>query len=145
MKKITTVLVLVCMLLVVGANTSFAMSAKELNNLRWEMRNTLDNAEMVSWDDLNNSPDSYVNRTVRFKGVCVGISDGGATIGFKNPDGNLLIVMNAMAYRFKLDAEYEISASFVRMVPGDETSNNNRVGILKNEQAHLPMMSEYGL
>ncbi len=145
MKKVTIAGILICVLLVV-TNTCFAMSQKELDQLRNDALYTLNNTQSVTWYDLNNNPDGYASTNVKFKGSCIGFDPERAFLILQDKDGNVFIIKNPMPYRFKLNTEYTISATFFKMVKNEDTSGNgNPVALFNGEQAHLPLMSEYGL
>lgn len=145
MKKITVLLMVVCMLLI-SMSTSFAMSQKELDQLRNDALYTLNNTQSVTWYDLNNDPNGYANTNVKFKGSCIGFDPERAFLILQDTDGNVFIIKNPIPYRFKLNTEYTISATFYKMVKNEDTTGNGHpVALFNGEQAHLPLMSEYGL
>jgi hypothetical protein len=58
----------------------------------------------------------------------------------------VIIIKIPITSRFKLNTEYTISATFLKMVKNEDTNGNgNPVAIFSGEQAHLSLMSEYGL
>lgn len=136
MKKIIVLFILVCMLLM--SSTALAMSQKELNDFRWEAQQTLNSAPSVTWSDLNNDPSAYSGSNIKFKGICVGQQD---SVGFKDGNGNMFVIANPLPYRFKLGTEYTVSATFNKMVSVD----GDTAAVFSIEQAHLPVMSEWGL
>lgn len=145
MKRVTIAGILICVLLVVS-NTCFAMSQGELDQLRNDALYTLNNTPAVTWYDLNNDPDGYANTNVKFKGSCIGFDPDRAYLILQERDGNVFIIKNPIPYRFKLNTEYTISATFFKMVKNEDTTGNGHpVALFNGEQAHLPLMSEYGL
>ena len=141
MKKMTALLVAVCMLMI-PMSTSFAMSQKELNNYRNQMADTLNNAPSVTWYDLDSNPSVYETKLVKFKATYIDSGDGYA--GFDDGNGNLMMVIAPLAYQFKPGTEYTIAATF-KCMRDNADPDKSRLACFIYEQAHLPIMSEYGL
>lgn len=140
MKKWIVLFLLVCVL-VIPVSTGLAMTQSELQDYREEAQVMLNDAQEVSWHELNDNQDSYSGQVVKFKGKCVGQQN---SVGFKDNDGNLFVISNPLPYRFKLGTVYTISATFTQMVD-DPDGGPDRAAVFSLEQTHLPVMSEYGL
>ncbi|WP_094607197.1 hypothetical protein SPSIL_057950 [Sporomusa silvacetica DSM 10669] len=139
MKKLTGLLMAFCILMST-ANVACAMSQSQLENIRQNMSNELANTEEVSYYDLANNPEAYVDKTVKFTGTLIGTDD--PRFMLQDGDGNRFVVNVAAFYKLNLNTEYQVSAIFRKMVI---TSDGKNVAVFTYEKAHLPYLSEYGL
>lgn len=139
MKKLLGILLLVCLIISINASPCFAaISQRELNDMRNQAAQTLNEASPVDWYILYNNEKSYKGKNVKFTAAFVGRGESSTT--FKDGRGNLFVIAYALPYRFKEGTNYTISATFYNMT----TIDNETAAVFTYEQAHLPLMSEYG-
>ena len=128
--------------MILMSSSVFAMNSKELNDIRWEYQQVLNASPTVSWYTLNSNESKYADQSVTFKAVYLRSGNGWA--GFDDGNDNLMIVAVPLPYNFKQGTEYTIAATF-KFMKDNANPGKSRLAYFMNEQAHLPIMSEYGL
>jgi hypothetical protein len=139
MKRKLVILMVVSMLLSSMVGVS-AMSQGELNIIKQDMQNQLDQAEEVSWSELQQNPDAYKGHLIKFSGYCVGIGESAKNIALKDDDGKLWVVAQGLPYRFKLNTMYTMAATFYDFVTA---SDGDVAVVFSTEAGHLPVMDEW--
>lgn len=136
MKKLTAVLIVICLML--STTVGWAMSKAQLNKERETTEERMEKMPEVTFEELAANEDYYFKKSVKVRGVCSEYLNGNALLG-DGGDGTFGI--KVMSYQFKPGTEYTVIGKFAGIM---KTKEGTHWAILV-EEAHLPYMSEYGL